>query len=168
MLLVGLMATGKSSVAQAVAAATGWPSLDNDLVLERSNGRTAAQILAADGLAQLRRAESQVLTLTLSMPSPLVAGVAAGVVLDPRDRERLRAGGHVVWLKASPATIVRRLTRGSHRPFLDADPEATLTAMAAERDPLFAEVAHQVLDMDLLTPVQAARQVLSAVSAVTD
>lgn len=162
-LLVGLMATGKTSVGEAVAALTGWPCLDNDLLLERTTGRTAAQLLATDGLDALRSAESDVLTLTLSMPAPLVAGVAAGTVLDPRDRERIRAGGHVVWLRASVSTLVRRLGRTAHRPFLDGDPAGTLTAMAAEREPLFEQVAHQVLDMDLLTPTLAARQVVSAV-----
>ncbi len=38
-----------------------------------------------------------------------------------------------------------------------------LRLMARERDPLYAEVAHQVLDMDVLAPAQAARQVVAAV-----
>lgn len=162
-LLVGLMASGKSSVAQAVASSTGWPAVDNDAVLERSTGLTAAKLLARDGLPALRAAESHVLTLTLALPPPLVAGVAAGTVLSERDRERLRSGGHVVWLRASVSTLVRRLAKQSHRPFLDADPGTALRAMVAERHPLFEQVAHQVLDMDVLSPGQAARQVVSAV-----
>lgn len=160
-LLVGLMATGKSSVAQALSAATGWPELDNDVVLQRSTGSTAAELLATHGVEALRAAESHVLTVTLSMPPPLVAGVAAGTILDPDDRARLRAGGHVVWLKASVSTLVRRIAKGSHRPFLDEDPAAALRMMAAEREPLFAEIAHQVLDVDLLTPQQAARAIVA-------
>ncbi len=161
-LLVGLMATGKSSVGRALAAATGWPELDNDVVLERSTGCTAAELLAASGLQALRQAESHVLTVTLAVPPPVVASVAAGAVLDAGDRERLRAGGHVVWLRAPAAVLTRRLDGSLHRPFLAGDPLATLTAMAEERDPLFAEVADQVLDVDRMTPVQAAREVLLA------
>ena len=164
-LLVGLMATGKSSVGDAVALATGWPALDNDVLLERSTGRTAAELVAAEGQQALRAAESDVLTLTLSMPPPLVAGVAAGTVLDGRDRERLRAGGHVVWLRAPVSTLVRRIAKKPGRPFVDGDVATTLRAMAAEREPLFAQVAHQVLEMDLLTPAQAAREVVSALRA---
>jgi shikimate kinase len=161
-LLVGLVAAGRSSVCSALSAVTGWPVLDDDVLLQRSTGRTAGQLLAAGGSRALRSAESDVLTLTLSMPPPLVAGIAPGTVLDPRDRDRLRAGGHVVWLQASVATLVRRLAKQSRRPFGDDDPAVALREMAAERDPLFAGVAHQVLDMDLLTPAQAARQVVSA------
>lgn len=167
-LLVGLMASGKSTVAQAISAASGWPSIDNDAVLERSSGRSAAALLASDGVEALRSAESDVLTLTLSLPGPLVAGVAAGVVLDERDRQRLRSGGHVVYLRTPPAVLARRVARRDERPFLDGDPLPVLTAMHHERDALFTEVADQVLDMAVLTAAAAAREVLAAVGYVRD
>lgn len=160
-LLIGLMATGKTSVGQALAAATGWPCLDNDVLLQRSAGATAAEILAEHGEERLRAAEADVLTLLLSMPLPLVAGVAAGTVLDQRNRERMRAGGHVVWLRTSPEVLARRVARQGGRPFLGADPLPVLQAMSEERAPLYEQTAHQVLDSDLLTPAQAAREVLA-------
>ena len=162
MLLVGLVAAGKSAVTEAVAGATGWPGLDDELLLERLAGASATSLLASGGAAALRSAQADVLTLVLSMPAPLVASVAADVVLEARDRERLRAGGHVVWLKASVPTLVRRLAR-SASPLPPGDPAETLRELARVRDPLYAEVAHQVVDMDVLTPAQAARQVVSAV-----
>ena len=111
---------------------------------ERSSGRSAAELLASEGVEALRSAESDVLTLTLSFPGPLVAGVAAGVVLDERDRARLRTGGHVVYLRTPPAVLVRRVARRDLRPFLDGDPLTMLTAMYDERDALYAELADQV------------------------
>ena len=161
-LLIGLMATGKSSVGEAISAATGWPALDNDTLLERSAGCTAAELLAEHGVDRLRAAESDVLTLLVSMPGPFVAGVAAGTVLDPRDRQRMREAGHVVWLRTPVETLVRRVKRQTGRPFLDLDPEAALRAMADEREPLYAETAHQIVDADRMTPAQVAREVLAA------
>lgn len=163
MLLVGLMATGKSTVGQAISALTGWPCLDNDVLLERSTGRTAAELLAEHGVEHLRAAESNVLTLLLSLPAPFVAGVAAGTVLDPYDRQRMRSAGHVVWLRTSTPVLLRRVATQRPRAWLDESPEAVLTAMAAERDPLYAQVAHQVLEMDGLTPAEAAHAVVEAV-----
>ena len=163
-LLVGLMAAGKSTVGQALAGATGWPCLDNDVLLERSTGSTAAELLAEHGVERLRSAESDVLTLLLAMPAPLVAGVPAGTILDERDRERMRSGGHVVWLKASIPTLVRRVSKQGGRAWLDDDPEAVLREMAQEREPLYAATAHQVLDMEALSPAQAAREVVQALS----
>lgn len=164
-LLVGLMAAGKTTVGQAIGDLAGWPCLDNDVLLERATGRTAADLLAAEGESALRAAESDVLTLLLAMPGPFVAGVAAGTILDPGDRERLRAGGHVVWLKVPVETLARRVALQPERAWLDGDPEAVLRAMAQEREPLYESTAHQVLEMGHLTPAQAARQVLKALRA---
>lgn len=165
-LLVGLPGAGASSVAEAVAVATGWPVLDDELVLERSAGASAEQLLASGGEAALRSAQSHVLTLLLSMPPPLVASVPSSAVLDPRDRERLRAGGHVVWLKTSPTTIARRSTRPVPGRAAT-DPVTALRGLAAQREPLYARVAAQVLDLDVLSPAQAARQVVAAVAGPT-
>lgn len=162
-LLVGLMGSGKSSVGRALAARTGWPCLDNDELLQRRTGTTAAELLAGPGLAALRAAESDVLTAVLAATPPLIAGVAAGTVLDPRDRARLRGGGHVVWLRPPVVALVERSAGAAHRPWLDEDPQAVLRAMAAERDPLFAAVAHQVLDTWVLSPDEVAEQVLAVV-----
>ena len=163
-LLVGLPGVGASSVAEAVAAATGWPVLDDELVLERSTGASADELLARGGEAALRSAESHVLTLLLSMPSPLVATVPSAVVLDPRDLDRLRAGGHVVWLRATPATLARRSARSAGRVRVTDDPVAVLRELAGQRERLYASAAAQVLDMDVLTPAHAARRVVAAVS----
>lgn len=162
-LLVGLMGSGKTSVGRALAARTGWPYLDNDEVLQGRTGSTAAELLARPGLATLRAAESDVLTAVLAAPPPLVAGVAAGTVLDPGDCARLRGGGHVVWLRPPVAALVERCAGAGHRPWLDEDPFGVFTAMAAERDPLFAAVAHQVLDTSTMPPDEVAQQVLAAV-----
>jgi len=166
-LLVGLPGAGASSVAEAVAAATGWPALDDALVLERSAGASAEDLLARGGETGLRSAESDVLTLLLSMPPPLVASVPSGVVLDPRDLDRLRTGGHVVWLRASPVTLARRSARQAGRVRVSDDPVSALRELAEQRDRLYASVAAQVLDMDVLTPVHAARQIVAAVSGAT-
>jgi shikimate kinase len=163
-LLVGLPGAGATSVAEAVAAATGWPVLDDELVLERSAGASAEALLARGGEAALRSAESDVLTLLLSIPPPLVASVPSGVVLDPRDLDRLRGGGHVVWLRASPATLARRSARQAGRVRVSEDPVTALRELAEQRERLYAAAATQVLDMDVLTPVHAARQVVAAVS----
>jgi shikimate kinase len=161
-LLVGLVAAGKSAVLEAVAGATGWPGLDDELLLERCAGQSVSSLLSSGGAPALRSAETDVLTLTLSMPPPLVASVASGAVLSERDRQRLRDGGHVVWLRASVPTLMRRMAEHEHPTVPDGDPGPLLQELARSLEPLYAEVAHQVVDTDRLTPVQAARQVVSA------
>jgi shikimate kinase len=154
LLLVGMMGSGKSSVGAALSTKLGWPYLDNDVLLERTAGASARALLDNQGEVALRQAESQVLTLLLGMPGPVIGSVAAGVVLDEKDRLRLvQSPAHVVWLRASPQALVRRVN-GSDRPWLGEDPAAVLRRLGAERNGFFAEVADQVVDVDVI-PVGA-------------
>jgi shikimate kinase len=162
-LLIGMMATGKTTVGREIAARTGWPYVDNDELVQRAEGVSAPELLARDGEPALRRAESQVLTTLLEAPSPLVAGVPGGVVLDPADRARLAAcDGHVVWLRAKVETLVQRVGKGEGRSWLDDDPAAALTRLAAVREPFYAQVADQVVDVDELPAGRVAEVVLGA------
>ena len=156
-LVVGLPGSGKTTVAAAIGAATGWPCVDSGALLERTAGVSADRLLAQHGPERLREAESHVLTLLVSMPGPFVACVAAGAVRDPVDRERVRSGGHVVWVKRSLPRLVRRAGRGPAP-----GDETALQELAQECEPHFADVADHVLDMDRLSPATAAREVVEA------
>lgn len=161
-LLIGMMGAGKSTVGRELAARTGWPYLDNDDLVHRARGLTAPEVLARDGVEELRAAEADALTLALGMPAPVVAGVAGGVVLDAALRARLVGAGVVVWLRARPQTLAVRVGRGEGRPWLEGDPVAALRRLAAERDPLYAEVATLVVDVDGVSASTVAARVLAA------
>lgn len=162
-LLIGMMGAGKSTVGAALATRLGWPYLDNDLLLERTSGATAAEVLAAGGEQALRAAEARVLTVMLALPGAVIGGLPAGVVLDASGRARIIASpSHVVWLRATPAVLGRRIATSSLRPFLGADPLVVLRRMAAERQAMYAEVADQVIDVDTLPASAVASLIVEA------
>ena len=162
-LLVGMMGAGKTTVGTSLATTLGWPYLDNDELLERAVGKETRRVQKEDGELALRRAESAALTMGLTVPGPLVAGVAGGVVTNPLDCDRLRAGGFVVWLRASIATLVNRV-EGTDRPWLGDDPRGALTKLYAGRAHLYESVAAMVVDVDELSPERIADQIAEAVS----
>jgi shikimate kinase len=160
LLLIGMMGSGKSSVGAALSAKLGWPYLDNDSLLERTAGANARDLLEHKGDAALRDAESQVLTLLLGMPGPMIGSVPGGAVLDEKDRLRLQQSpAHVVWLRVSPQVLVRRVS-GSDRPRLGDDPASALRKLAAERNGFYAEVADQVVDVDVIPVGAVAKKII--------
>lgn len=162
-LLVGMMGAGKSTVGAALATRLGWPYLDNDMLLERTAGSTAPDLLAAEGSEALRAAESRVLTLMLGMPGPMIGGVAGGVVLEESDRARILASSaHVVWLRASVGVLARRVGVGGGRARLGAHPDEALRALARERNAFYEQVADQVVDVDALPAGAVAKLVQEA------
>lgn len=160
-LLVGMMGSGKTTVGAALSSRLGWPYLDNDVLLERTTGQTATDIVKSGGNEGLRVAESRVLTFLLGMPTQIIGGVAGGVVLDEGDRGRLAdADAHIVWLRGSPKVLARRIGSGAGRPKLGEEPEAALRKLAAERNPFYEQVAHQVIDVDALAVGVIAKLIL--------
>jgi shikimate kinase len=93
------------------------------------------------------------------MEPPIIIGVAAAAVLDPAAREALREGGHVVWLRARPETLIERIGSGSGRRD-DATDHDWIRKRARERETLYASVASQIVDVDGRTPAEIAGKVL--------
>src|SRR6202042_3262011 len=81
-LLMGMMGAGKTTVGHALSARLGWPYLDNDELLARAVGKDTRRVQLEDGVEVLRRDESLALTEALTMPPPVIAAVAGGLVTD--------------------------------------------------------------------------------------
>jgi shikimate kinase len=161
LVLLGMMGAGKTTVGRALATRTGWRYLDNDELVSAATGRTPEEIDATDGAAALHAAEAAALRHALGLPSPLIAGAAAGVVEDEPSLELLREGAVVVYLRARPQTLRARIGSGDGRRS-DATDLAWLGARHAERDALYRRVASITVDTDELTPATVAELVLRA------
>lgn len=78
----------------------------------------------------------------------MVLSTGGGVVLRPENRAALRQGfSHVMYLRASPDEIYKRVRHSQTRPLLQvADPQARLRELYRTRDPLYREAAHYVIE----------------------
>ena len=158
--LVGLSGSGKSTVAPLLAARTGLgSSIDLDRVIEARVGRVVQEIFDAQGEPAFRRLESEALAEALA-GTPCVIATGGGVVLDATNRELLRAGARVVWLRGTPEHLADRLLDTAEaRPLLSGDAEFALRRLAEEREALYSEVAGTVIDVDGIDALSVAEEV---------
>lgn len=146
--MVGLSGTGKSTIAPILARRRGLEVSDLDRLVERTAGRSVADLFADPGEAAFRDLESAVLERVLAGADATVIATGGGVVLRPENRRRLAARATVVWLRADPDQLLERLGPGApERPLLSAGPAMALRNMAHERDPLYREVADLTVDV---------------------
>jgi shikimate kinase len=68
-------------------------------------------------------------------------------VLNPQNRERLKARGVVIYLRCHPHELYQRTRHDRNRPLLQTgDPLARLQALYAQRHPLYMQTADIVLE----------------------
>jgi shikimate kinase len=148
LVLVGLMGAGKTTVGERCAEYLERDLVDTDDLVVATAGMTVTEIFEQLGEARFRELEREAVRDVCGCPVPLVIACGGGVVVDPVNRERLRASGFVVWLRASTSTLSDRVGDGSTRPLLRDAPMATLDRLATQREPAYVGVADSVIDTD--------------------
>jgi shikimate kinase len=144
--LIGMMGAGKTTVGRSLSRQLGLEFLDADRELEARLGVAIPTVFELEGEAGFRRRESALID-ELTRRDRLVLATGGGVVLDPANRRALAERGLVIYLRASVTDLWHRLRRDRHRPLLrTADPRGRIESLVAERDPLYMEAAHLVVE----------------------
>lgn len=158
MWLVGMMGTGKTAAGRIAANRLDVEFADTDQLVEAAAGRSIAELWEVEGEAGFRERE-RVVVADLGGFEGLIA-TGGGAVLDPANRAVMRQGT-VVWLRASPPVLAKRVGLAPNRPLLSgvATPADSLARLLEERDGLYDTVANHVIDTDELDIESIARRI---------
>ena len=104
--LVGMMGAGKTSIGRRLANLLHLPFLDADAEIEKAANLTIAEIFANYGEAHFREGERRVVARLLAS-GPAVLATGGGAFMSEETRERCRAEGVTIWLKADVAGAAR-------------------------------------------------------------
>lgn len=144
--LIGLMGAGKTTIGRLLARHRGQEFIDTDHAIEACCGVSIATIFEIEGEAGFRKREVAKID-ELSRRQGIVLATGGGAVLDPLNREHLRARGTVVYLSCAPEDLYQRIRNDRNRPLLQTDdPLARLVALHQQRHPLYLETADIVLE----------------------
>jgi len=113
--LVGFMASGKSTVARALAERLGWQAEDVDELVERRERRTIADIFAQQGEPYFRGVERDILRMLQPLRHVVVA-TGGGTFMDPDNRALINFDGVSVWLDVPLVEIIPRIPLDGRRP----------------------------------------------------
>jgi shikimate kinase len=144
--LIGMPGGGKSTVGRQLARRLAVDFIDTDAAVEQRIGMTIPELFEREGEPAFRAIESEVLA-ALAREHQGVLATGGGIVLAAANRETLRRHSTVVYLKATPRELVRRVRVDGRRPLLAGqDPLVRLRQLYAQRDPLYRETAHFVIE----------------------
>ena len=144
--LVGMMGAGKTSVGRVLAKRLSKTFYDSDHVIEERTGVRIPVIFDIEGESGFR-AREQAIIGELTEHHNIVLATGGGAVLDPENRRVLRERGTVIYLRAAVRELINRTRHDKNRPLLQkGDPQERLTALFEQRDALYKEVAHIVIE----------------------
>jgi len=158
--IIGPRASGKTTLARAIAAKTGLRPVDTDAVLEEKQGKSIQELVTEGGWERFRDLEEKILADTAASTSMVVA-TGGGVVLRPGNRELLKSPEHLtVYLLADVYLLLQRLEQepktGQRPPLSSLSLEEEVRSTLTEREPLYRECA------DLVLPAEHSADVLAA------
>lgn len=144
--LVAMPGAGKSTAGRHLAHALGRPFVDADTEIERRIGMSIRAFFDREGEAAFRDIETEVIA-ELARRDGIVLATGGGAVLREVNRHELRDHTVVIYLRAAPEELFRRLRHDTQRPLLQvADPLRKLRELFRDRDPLYRETAHFVIE----------------------
>ncbi|MDC0476786.1 shikimate kinase [Alphaproteobacteria bacterium] len=152
--LVGLMGSGKSVIGRRLARQLQLKFADSDQIVTKMAGVSIADIFDLAGEAKFRDMEFRAIQKQLQKP-PHVLATGGGAFCQPQTAALLRDHALVVWMQASPETLLKRIGNVSSRPLLQtASPLQILQQLSATRGPFYSK-AHLHLNTDGLSMAKA-------------
>jgi shikimate kinase len=166
LVLTGYRCSGKSSVGRILASRLGMEFCDTDAFIEKRTGKDVETLVAEYGWGRFREEERKAVEALGRLDSWVIA-TGGGVVLDRRNVRDLKSNGWIVWLKAEPGILERRMRqeqeRGMLRPSLTGtDSRGEIAEVLEERIPYYAAAADFVIDTGRLSPDAAAAEIVEA------
>jgi len=142
--LVGFMATGKSTVGRELARRLSLKMVDTDDMIEEKAGKTISEIFEEEGEAVFRDMESQAARDVSSLSGHVII-TGGGIVLRDQNMDALKKAGPVICLTASPEVILKRNQGTSHRPILQTgDPLKKIRDLLEARSPFYARADYTI------------------------
>ncbi len=146
--LIGFMGTGKTTVANALAANYGLNKIDLDAYIESKEHMSIADIFSTQSESVFRDKETKYLKQVLKKNYQVVS-LGGGIVLREENVDLMKEKGVIVLLKASPQTISERVKNDKTRPLLGENFDLDyIKDLMKQREEAYDKVADLVIDTD--------------------
>jgi shikimate kinase len=163
--LVGMPASGKTSLGRGLSHILDVPFIDIDHVIEHNIGQKIIHFFEAHGEPAFRDLETQTIRAVFAdNPGACIISTGGGAVLRPDNRPLLFNNTHSFWVRANIASLLERTAKDTYRPLLkNADPEKVLLNLQSIRYPLYQQ-ASMIVDTDGRLPEQILPEILEKIN----
>ena len=141
LILIGPMASGKSTVGRRLAKRLKLEFIDIDEEIEKKAGVSISWIFDVEGEKKFRERENKELVKSLKNDNCVIS-TGGGIIVEDKNRDSIKKGT-VIFLETSIQTQLERTLNDKKRPLLQGtdNKEETLKELKEIRDPLYRKCA---------------------------
>lgn len=163
--LVGMPASGKTSLGRGLSHILDIPFIDIDHAIEQTIGQKIVHFFEEHGEPAFRDLETQTIRAVFAdNPGACVISTGGGAVLRPDNRPVLFNNTYSLWVRANIASLLERTAMDTQRPLLkNADPEKVLLNLQTIRYPLYQQ-ASMIVDTDGRLPEQILPEIVEKIN----
>ena len=159
--LIGMPASGKSTVGVILAKILGLNFIDTDLVIQQRENKLLCDIINESGVdGFLSSEEAAVLSIS---PTNTVIATGGSVVYSEAGMEHLKQCGKVVYLKVDKSDLFARLHHIRQRGIV-LRPGETLDEMYEKRSMLYEKYADYIIDETNLSVEETVEKIINTLN----
>lgn len=160
-ILIGMPASGKSTVGVILAKILGYNFIDADIVIQEKEGRKLAEIIETEGIDGFINIENKINSEIEVEKSVISTGGSA--VYGKEAMDHYKNIGRVVYLKVSMDVLTKRLSDVKQRGVVMREGQS-LVSLYNERTPLYEKYADIVIDEGSKTMEEVVADLLAALA----
>lgn len=157
-ILIGMPASGKSTVGVILAKIIGYQFMDSDLVIQEQEGRKLHEIITEDGIEGFLTLEEQINAKIEAEHTVIATG--GSVIYGKLAMEHFKKIGTIVYLQVEYEELMNRLHNIRQRGVV-VRPGQTMEDLYQERSALYSQYADIVIQEKNDTPEQVIAEIIS-------
>ncbi len=142
-ILIGMPASGKSTMGVVLAKILGYNFIDADIAIQEAEGRKLSEIIATEGVEGFIEIENRV-NASIEAEKTVIA-TGGSVVYGKEAMDHYKNLGKIVYLKVDMDTLTKRLRNVKQRGVV-MRPEQSLVSLYNERSTLYEQYADVTID----------------------
>ena len=159
-ILVGMMGAGKTTIGKSLANCLDKTFIDSDHEIQKRTGVKIPVIFEIEGEVGFRKREADMLRELLEIDN-IVLATGGGIIINEENRKLLKQKGTIIYLRATVNDLLHRTRHDKNRPLLQTTaPQAKLTELYNQRDPIYCEIANIVVESGNLSAHQMVKYLL--------
>lgn len=147
-ILIGMMGSGKSTIAKALRVKLAYDVFDTDDAIEKKTGNTISEIFKAKGEVYFRQLENT-MCKGLGLHNNIIS-TGGGIILNSENVKLLKEKGPIIYLSGTIDTLLNRLINETeNRPLISKNElQQQLTNILNNRKELYENAADIIVKID--------------------